>query len=99
MTIIYGLREVGSDEIRYVGYTNQPLAKRLRQHEYKALARSPYGPTEWMLGAGPVEIVRLRACPRHQANKAERAWVERLHKLGHRLTNRHLLPRAIAVAA
>lgn len=96
MTTIYGLREVGSEEIRYVGYTNQPIAKRLLDHQRKARGKSwPYGVAEWMRSAGEVEIVRLRTCPRKDAHKAERQWVKKLHGDGHRLTNSHLLPREV----
>lgn len=92
MTKIYGLREVGCDEIRYVGFTNQPLPKRLAEHRKNARAEWPYGPTDWMRSAGEIEIVRLCACPMAKARRLERKWVVRLHSEGHRLTNRHLLP-------
>jgi hypothetical protein len=99
MTTIYGLREVGSDEIRYVGFTNYPLELRLERHRYNARVGWPFGPTEWMRGCGEVEIVALADCCQADARQCERSHVERLHYEGHRLTNRHLLPRQTGAAA
>ena len=95
MTIIYGLREVGSDEIRYVGLTNKSRAERLKDHQTKANTNGwNYGVSVWMRNCGrPVEIIQLCACSPDKARKAERRWVERLHKQGCRLVNSHLVPR------
>lgn len=99
MTIIYGLRERGSEEIRYVGFTNRELPLRLRRHEYNARRGWPYGPTDWMQRAGVVEIVPLCECAPDDAHNVERQMVEALHGAGHRLTNRHLVPRQTGAAA
>lgn len=99
MSIIYGIREVGSAEIRYVGLTNMPLKRKLANHLAKARTGWPYGPALWIAEGREVEIVRLRNCPASEARCAERRWVERLHNAGHRLFNRHLVPRETGRAA
>lgn len=93
MTIVYGLREVGTNEVRYVGITNKTKAERLKAHHSKANSKGwNYPVTAWIREAGPVEIIQLCACPKEESRKAERRWVERLHSQGARLLNRHLVP-------
>jgi hypothetical protein len=94
MTTIYGLRTVGTDEIRYIGRTEKPLELRLTKHYQNAVRRS-YPPivSDWIKKSGPVEIVALRQCESAIAASTERQVVELYHGHGHRLTNAHLLPR------
>ena len=99
MTIIYGLREVGCEEFRYVGLTDHPLTKRFAEHQSKARGTWSYQPAPWMRTVESVEIIRLQNCPKSKSRAAERHWVERLHAAGHRLLNSHLVPRQTGAAA
>lgn len=93
MTLIYGLRELGTNEIRYVGFTDKPRASRLKKHKSNAKSgKWNYPVYHWMSQARDVEIVGLCNCPKHRARELERRWVERLVGQGHRLTNCHLSP-------
>lgn len=93
MTIIYGLREVGSGEIRYVGRTNHPLEKRLREHKWKARHNYPRRLCEWISAAGEIEIIPLAECAPESACRVERQTVRDIWQRGDRLTNGHLVPR------
>ena len=99
MSIIYGLRQVGTDEIRYVGLTNFSLRKRFAEHQSKARGKWHYEPAPWMRSTGNVEPVILQTCAMSKARIAERRWVERLAREGHRLLNSHLVPRQTGAAA
>lgn len=92
MSVIYGLREIGTTEIRYVGLTNHSVKKRFREHQAKARGKWHYAPAPWMRSAGPVEAVILRICPASEARAAERRWIEKLFSEGHRLCNVKMLP-------
>lgn len=95
MTIIYGLRERGSIEIRYVGMTDYPLELRLKKHLQDA--RKPYrAAMRWVADCAEVEIVVLCNCPSEQARVEERRMVGAFHAAGHRLLNGHLRPRKAA---
>lgn len=94
MTVIYGLRECGTDEVRYIGRTNLPTSARLKKHKLNALRRYPPKISEWIAHAGEIEVIVLAECEPSQANRVERRIVEQYHGGGHRLTNSHLVPRA-----
>lgn len=99
MTTIYGLREAGSVEIRYIGFTNHPLELRLKKH--LGDARGPYWSrdvTQWVRATNNLEIVPLRQCEPNDARLEERRMVEAFHAAGHRLTNGHLRPRTAVKA-
>lgn len=99
MTVIYGLREIGSEEIRYVGRTEHALHKRL--HKHKLNVRQGYPPRicAWIESAQEIEIIPLRTCAKERACAVERETVTVLFEQGHRLTNSHLLPRKSDEAA
>lgn len=99
MTTIYGLREVDSDEVRYIGRTEHPLHKRLHKHRLNALHGYPPKVSAWINGADGVEIFAISECAKADCNRVERETVERFHDDGHRLTNSHLLPRQTGATA
>ena len=99
MITIYGLRECGSNELRYIGQSSKPLAERLRKHLLNARRGYPPLVSGWINAAGSVEIAAIATCPSSEADAEERRLVELYHALGHRLTNSHLLPRARMSAA
>ncbi len=99
MSTIYGLREVGSIEIRYIGFSNHPLELRLKKHLGDSRSYYYYRPvTAWVRSAGQIEIVPLCTCDPSEARANERRMVQAFHAAGHRLTNGHLLPRSAVEA-
>lgn len=99
MTIIYGLREAGSAEVRYIGKSDKPLSERLHKHKLNARRNYPRQISEWINSADQIEIVTIDEVDRASACLAERETVSRFHSDGHRLTNSHLLPRPTTQSA
>jgi predicted GIY-YIG superfamily endonuclease len=82
---IYGLRAVGTPEIRYVGQTGD-LRTRLANHMSRS--RKHDGPlARWLRSVGPPEVVVLEECRAEQANAAEEAWMHALRQVGCKLLN------------
>lgn len=99
MTEIYGLRERGSEEIRYIGRTEKPLCERLHKHKLNARHNYPPAISQWINSAERIEIIPLVECERRDGPATERRLVEKYCAAGHRLTNSHLVPRARQDAA
>lgn len=99
MTVIYGLREVGSAEIRYIGRSAKPLPERLHKHQLNAAKGYPPLISQWIKSAGEIEIVALQECSADLAYHSERRLAEQYHADGHRLVNSHLVPRQTGAAA
>lgn len=93
MTTIYGLREVGDTEFRYIGRSGKPLHLRLHKHKLNAARQYPPLISAWINEGSDIEIIPLVNVGSDQACSTERAFVERYYSLGHRLTNKHLRPR------
>jgi hypothetical protein len=91
--VIYGLREPGSEEFRYIGRTADALEVRLKAHQRNARIGYPIGISEWINSAPVIEIVPIKKCDPSASTVEERKMVEHYHGLGHRLTNGHLMPR------
>jgi len=99
MTTIYGLRETGTQEFRYIGRSNNPLAIRLRKHRLNAARNYPPRISAWINAAAAIEIVPIAFAADEDCCATERALVEHYANAGHRLTNAHLLPRTPATSA
>lgn len=91
---IYGLREKGCDEIRYIGMTKYALHHRIRKHRQNAAHNYPPKISEWINSAPEIDIVPLSICCGRAARCEERRQIESHFQAGHRLTNSHLMPRA-----
>lgn len=98
MTTIYGLREKGASEFRYIGRTEYRLEQRLKKHVQNAARQYPSLISAWINAANEIEIVPIVDCPTDIACAEERRIVELYHSQGHRLTNSHLRPHIIARA-
>lgn len=89
---IYGLREVGCDEIRYVGQSVDP-AKRIKVHATcgDADLRDFNPRKKWIdsvkISGGAIEMILLDKCTLPDASTEEQKWVDLLLKYNHRLTN------------
>ena len=99
--IVYGLREVGSIEIRYIGQTAKGWAKRLQFLSW--LARTGQGDPEmrqWLEGCRhSVEGVVLATAETETDIRAhERNAVAMFAAAGHRLVNRQLMQPSSAAA-
>ena len=95
---VYGLRNVGSAEIRYVGQTSKTGDFRLQYEQALARKRSTKsGWDVWLLGGdGAVEAVPIVICADEaEARKQERAVIGVLTAIGHRLFNVQWRPKAI----
>lgn len=89
MFYVYGLREKGSKEYRYVGRTVQPL-QRLREH----MAEGPrLGRTKqldaWLKSTGYTPMMDiLESSDKHDMGRqTEQYWIEKLIAAGNRLLN------------
>lgn len=87
---IYGLREAGTDEFRYIGKTvNQD--GRLRDHRSSANAESDYPKEKWISLAVEIEMVVLETCSNNAWVEREKYWVDYYVQRDHRLTNIRLV--------
>lgn len=93
MITIYGLRQRGDHEVRYIGRTRYALDRRLRKHQANAAHHYPASISDWIKQARDVEIVPLTICCDVVACAEERRIVHIYHEAGHRLTNSHLMPK------
>ena len=84
MTIIYGLIDNETLELRYVGQTTKALSRRLSQHKRERRRRNIHL-ANWLL-ARPVNITPLEYDP-EDINEAERRWIREKRKQGARLLN------------
>lgn len=97
--VVYGLRNVGSDEIRYVGQTKRSGEFRLKYEQHLASKRiRASGWDLWLLGqGGEVEAVHIVICEDEaHARQQERAVIGVLTAIGHRLFNVQWRPKAVA---
>jgi hypothetical protein len=87
MFYIYGLREKGSDEYRYVGRTVNP-EKRLREHTQiaKPVGRGP-DLHRWLESVGFAPVMDILDRGEALDRQTEQHWIEKLAAAGHRLTN------------
>ena len=87
-TTVYGLREVGTDEVRYIGQTNQPLKHRLRAHR-NDVRNMALPKTQWIKqlrnSGSSVEIVELEKDAVY--NLSETQHILSHQSRGHRLLN------------
>lgn len=90
MSVIYGLTETGSSDIRYVGKTTKTPEHRLARHIWHARERNGISRlyvSSWIRScAYHVSVGVLERDPQ-DASKAEREWIARLRASGARLTN------------
>lgn len=100
---VYGLREIGSLEIRYIGQTGKGWQKRLQSFSW--MARTGQGEPdmrEWLESCDyRVEgVVLASACTISAIRLRERDAVAMFSAAGHRLINRQLMaPKALRQAA
>lgn len=88
---IYGLREIGTDDIRYVGQTIYPK-ERLSQHKGEADTSSTHPKKVWIgeviASGGDIEICILEECAWDDTGDRERHWINYCRLQGSPLTNR-----------
>jgi hypothetical protein len=82
MSVVYGLIDGDTLELRYVGQTVGPLSKRFRQHGYGAKNKHL---KNW-LQARPVNIITLEREP-EDLDAAEIKWIAGMRAQGTRLLN------------
>lgn len=91
--VIYGVREIDSDEFRYVGLTTGTVIRRRAQH-WKAVQHGRRTPFIDWLGTHddresvyfqPLELVMSEDLD--DLGEAERTWIARMRSEGHRLLN------------
>jgi hypothetical protein len=91
--VIYGVREIGSPEYRYVGLTTKTVSRRRAEH-WKAVThrrRTPF--TDWLATAEDQESVSfvplelVMSDDLDDLGVAEQRWIQRLRQDGHRLLN------------
>lgn len=85
IVVIYGLREIGSDAIRYVGKSCNPC-KRLREHIREANSSDCYK-DRWIRKSKGIELIELEMALASEWQERERYWIQRLRLTGHPLTN------------
>lgn len=87
---IYGLSEIGSDEIRYVGRTAKTPKHRLQRHIWQARTETKVRHrylSRWIRSvAYEVVIIILETDP-VDPREAERRWIKTLREQGARLVN------------
>ena len=91
ISVIYGLYHPETDELRYVGKTDQPLNKRLSRHIRDALEEGSTYRQRWIyrlldLGDRP-EIRMIWICPRKTWRFWEVLLIRKFKEWGYRLTN------------
>lgn len=96
MFYIYGLREVGSDEYRYVGHTNDCDRRRWA---HMALAKDPQASNneqlyKWMAAAGNFKMDVLQTVDSNPRS-AEEIWINKLRAAGDRLLNARSATRRV----
>lgn len=94
---VYGIREIGSLELRYIGQTQKGGDFRLRY--LKSLARAGIGHRnmrDWLVGCDfQVEAIRLGEAPsREDARAKELVAIQAFAAVGHRLLNSQGVPRS-----
>lgn len=83
---IYGLKEAGSGEFRYIGKTVDP-ENRLVSHRKDGLENSVNPKQRWIASALSIEMEIIEECEPEQEDKREQYWISFYEKIGHRLTN------------
>lgn len=93
MYTVYGVRLIGTREVRYVGQTTRPLRERISGHKSTALraADRVYRLYSWIRSHGwdSIEFVVLEECPEDLVylNYAERYWIASFRERGIELLN------------
>lgn len=90
MVFIYALLDPRDQAVRYIGKTNQPLKRRLRDHIWDCVSQTTYR-AYWVkhllsLGMKPI-ITLLEEVPKEYWREAETFWIEYFRRIGARLTN------------
>jgi hypothetical protein len=89
--LVYGIRDVGSGDVRYVGQTTAALRRRLQQHLRVARSGHKTPLYDWLRArdADAVEIVELETVyrDREELGIAEMAWISYLRERGAQLLN------------
>lgn len=101
--VVYGFRNVGSMEARYVGQTKHTAQHRLQFETSCCNPNGTHAPlfARWLLGEdGEVEGFTIRECADEwDARYWERETIKTLLALGHRLFNRQHVPAARRIEA
>ena len=91
--LIYGVREMGSTEYRYVGLTTKTITRRKSEH-YKAAESGRKTPfADWLRKHPDRESAYFQSLELVEGDdlarlgEAERRWIEKLSSDGHRLLN------------
>jgi hypothetical protein len=84
--VVYGLTDVRTGEIRYVGKTVQKLKERVRCH-LRATGSTHRACWIRSIGQENVGVVVLEVAPDSCLSDAEIAWISTLRRHGYRLTN------------
>lgn len=90
--VIYGVREIGSREYRYVGLTTNTIPRRKAEH-YKAAERGKKAPfADWLRKRPNRESVYFESLELVQGDladlgAAEERWIKKLREEGHPLLN------------
>lgn len=89
--VIYGLKQRGTDEYRYVGYTTIGPSRRLLKHKKDASQRDFYV-HRWIrsISTENLEIDVLEECivgDKNYLHESEQYWIVQIKSFGHRLTN------------
>lgn len=86
---VYGLREVGTEDIRYVGQTSYALNNRLKRHWSEANNGNKTARSNWMRSVrdrgGEIESIPIEE--NAEWNKAEIRWIAEYRENGARLLN------------
>ncbi|SDZ50735.1 NUMOD3 domain-containing DNA-binding protein [Herbiconiux ginsengi] len=89
--VVYGIRDVATGDVRYVGQTTVPIRRRLQQHLRVARSGRRTPLYDWLRSrdSGTFEIVELEKVyrEREELGIAEMAWISYLRERGARLLN------------
>jgi hypothetical protein len=96
---VYGIRERGSKEVRYIGQTSGSVEDRLAAH-FKVAESKPYGCNlpmrEWLSARGEEAVETFKIAKvetRSEALATEKVIIALCLRLGHRLFNQR--PRSL----
>ena len=88
--IVYGIRLLGSTEVRYVGMTTSGMKRRLQQHFTATKRDRPYPICDWLRNHDPslIEIFELETCENYEdLEMLEVKWMRKLLDEGNKLLN------------
>lgn len=90
---IYGLRQAGDWEFRYIGQTSRP---QLRLYAHRCEDANSIKKAAWVASVrdagAKIEMVILAKVPENVATEVERDTIEFFRSTGHRLTNMRQKP-------